>query len=153
MAKVSWNWPQMNVTGPYWLYNLTLVRVMAWCHQARSIYQSQCWPRFMSLYGVIRPLWVKWWLANTMTALFLLSRRPMLSHVSGQVPKGRCFHVLFSTVIEQLIFSFQTVIGTNFGWKAEAARQHLWYNQCFQQLLIPGDDDCCKNAGQFRPHP
>ena len=27
----------------------TLVRVMAWCHQAKSHYLSQCWPRSMSL--------------------------------------------------------------------------------------------------------
>ena len=37
----------------------TLVQVMAWCHQAASHYLSQCWPRFMSPYGVTRPQWVK----------------------------------------------------------------------------------------------
>ena len=31
---------------------------MAWCHQATSHYLSQCWPRFMSPYGVVRPQWV-----------------------------------------------------------------------------------------------
>ena len=36
----------------------TLVRVMAWCHQATSYYLSQCWPRFMSPYSVTRPQWV-----------------------------------------------------------------------------------------------
>ena len=30
----------------------TMVQVMAWCHQATSHYLSQCWPRFMSPYGV-----------------------------------------------------------------------------------------------------
>ena len=30
----------------------TLVQVMAWCRQATSHYLSQCWPRFMSPYGV-----------------------------------------------------------------------------------------------------
>ena len=33
----------------------TLVLVMAWCHQATSHYQSQCWPRSISPYGVNRP--------------------------------------------------------------------------------------------------
>ena len=33
----------------------TLVQVMAWCRQATSHYLSQCWPRFMSPYGVTRP--------------------------------------------------------------------------------------------------
>ena len=36
----------------------TLVQVMAWCRQATSHYLSQCWPRFMSPYGVTRPQWV-----------------------------------------------------------------------------------------------
>ena len=31
---------------------------MAWCHQATRHYLSQCWPRSMSPYGVIRPWWV-----------------------------------------------------------------------------------------------
>ena len=36
----------------------TLVQVMAWCRQATSHYLSQCWPRSMSYYGVIRRQWV-----------------------------------------------------------------------------------------------
>ena len=36
----------------------TLVQVMAWCRQATSHYLSQCWPRSVSPYGVIRPQWV-----------------------------------------------------------------------------------------------
>ena len=36
----------------------TLVRVMAWCRQATSHYLNQCWPRYMSPYGVTRPQWV-----------------------------------------------------------------------------------------------
>ena len=37
----------------------TLVQVMAWCRQATSHYLSQCWPRSLSPYVVIRPQWVK----------------------------------------------------------------------------------------------
>ena len=36
----------------------TLVQVMAWC-QATSHYLSQCWPRYLSPYGLTRPQWVK----------------------------------------------------------------------------------------------
>ena len=36
----------------------TLVQVMAWCHQAKSHYLSQCWPSSLSPYGVTRPQWV-----------------------------------------------------------------------------------------------
>ena len=31
---------------------------MTWCRQATSHYLSQCWPRSLSPYGVIRPQWV-----------------------------------------------------------------------------------------------
>ena len=37
----------------------TLVQVMAWCRQAAIHYLSQCWPRSVSPYGIIRPQWVK----------------------------------------------------------------------------------------------
>ena len=33
----------------------TLVQVMAWCRQAISHYLSQCWPSFLSPYGITRP--------------------------------------------------------------------------------------------------
>ena len=36
-----------------------LVQVMAWCRHAASHYLRQCWPSFMSPYGVTRPQWVK----------------------------------------------------------------------------------------------
>ena len=33
----------------------TLVQVMTWCRQVTSHYLSQCWPRYLSPYGVTRP--------------------------------------------------------------------------------------------------
>ena len=36
----------------------TSLQVMAWCRQAASHYLSQCWPRYVSPYGVTRPQWV-----------------------------------------------------------------------------------------------
>ena len=36
-----------------------LVQVMAWCRQATSHYLTQCWPRSVSPYGIIRPQWFK----------------------------------------------------------------------------------------------
>ena len=49
----------------------TLVQVMAWCRQTPSHYLSQCWPRFMSPYGIIRPQWVK--LINSLQKLWAIS--------------------------------------------------------------------------------
>ena len=45
----------------------TLVQVMAWCRQATSHYLSQCWPRFMSPYGVTRPQLTQWALGKCLT--------------------------------------------------------------------------------------
>ena len=37
---------------------LTLVQVMAWCHQATSYYLSQCWPSYILPRGITGPWWV-----------------------------------------------------------------------------------------------
>ena len=58
MAEVSLvNCSQTDATWPD--DRSTLVNVMAWCRQAISHYLNQCWPRFMSPYGVTKPQWVK----------------------------------------------------------------------------------------------
>ena len=43
---------------------LTLIEVMAWCHQATCHYLNQCWPSSMSPYSITRPQWVNddYWL-------------------------------------------------------------------------------------------
>ena len=48
----------------------TLVQVMAWCRQATSHYLSQCWPRSLSPYGVIRPQWVNTTTHNKTVCIF-----------------------------------------------------------------------------------
>ena len=42
----------------------TLIQVMAWCRQATSHYMSQCWPRSLSPSGIMRPQWVKYFMAG-----------------------------------------------------------------------------------------
>ena len=37
----------------------TLVQVRAWCHQATSHYQHQCWPSTVLPYGITSPQWVQ----------------------------------------------------------------------------------------------
>ena len=57
------SWALHEIVLRWVLQNLTddkskLVQViMAWCHQARSYYLSQCWPRSMPPYGITRPQW------------------------------------------------------------------------------------------------
>ena len=54
LRHLLWNCPQLMVTGLADAKS-TLGQVMAWCHQATSHYLSQCWPRSMLPYGIIRP--------------------------------------------------------------------------------------------------
>ena len=46
----------------------TLVQVMDWCRQATSHYLSQCWPRSLSPYGVIRPQSIKYLISGKKVA-------------------------------------------------------------------------------------
>ena len=55
-CKIALIWMSLDFTDD----QSTLVQVMAWCRQATSHYLSQCWPRYMSPYGVTRPQWVKY---------------------------------------------------------------------------------------------
>ena len=66
-CKIVLKWMPMDLTDG----KSTLVQVMAWCRQAPSHYLSQCWPRSLSPYVVIRPQWaidikrvwlLMWWL-------------------------------------------------------------------------------------------
>ena len=54
-CEIVLEWMSMDLTDG----KLTLVQVLAWCCQATSHYLSQCWPRSLSSYDIIRPQWVK----------------------------------------------------------------------------------------------
>ena len=53
-CEIALRWIPANLTNG----KSTLVQVIAWCRQATSHYLSQCWPRSLLPYGVIRPQWV-----------------------------------------------------------------------------------------------
>ena len=53
-CEIALRWMPLDLTDD----KSILVQVMAWCRQATSHYLSQCWPRFISPYGVTRPQWV-----------------------------------------------------------------------------------------------
>ena len=67
----------------------TLVQVMAWCRQATSHFLSQCWPSFMSSYGITRPQWVKglscrlWWMREWRNLLTSTHVGHRLCHVGS----------------------------------------------------------------------
>ena len=53
-CKIVLKWMPMDLTDG----KSTLVQVVAWCCQAIRHYLSQCWPRSVLPYGIIRPQWV-----------------------------------------------------------------------------------------------
>ena len=74
----------------------TLVQVMAWYLMAPSHYLSQCWPRSILLYGVIRPQWVNsqtaakvryGWVITSHRKLWDIITYPCLVHLISYVSK------------------------------------------------------------------
>ena len=55
-CEIAIRWMLLDLTDD----KSTLVQVMACCRQTTSHYLNQCWPRFMSPYGVTRPRWINW---------------------------------------------------------------------------------------------
>ena len=53
-SELALRWMSLDFTDD----KSTLVQVTAWCRQATSHYLSQCWPRYLSPYGVTMPQWV-----------------------------------------------------------------------------------------------
>ena len=53
-CEIALRWMSLDLTDD----KSTLVQVMAYCRQATSHYLIQCWPRYLSPYGVTRPQWL-----------------------------------------------------------------------------------------------
>ena len=68
-CEIALTWKPQDLTDD----KSTLVQVMAWCRQATSHYLSQCWPSFLSPYGITRPPWVKYhWFICLCSCFFVL---------------------------------------------------------------------------------
>ena len=63
-CEITVRWMSMDLTDD----KSILVQVMAWCRQTTSHYRTQCWPRSMPPYSVIRPQWVNRCWGNNMIA-------------------------------------------------------------------------------------
>ena len=74
-CEIALIWMSLDFTDD----QLTLVQVMAWCHQATSHYLSQCWPRSLLPYGTIRPLWVNSSKASQCSIITALTRLKLTS--------------------------------------------------------------------------
>ena len=95
--EIYLGWFSLGLTHDKW----TLVQVMAWCHQATSHYLSQCWPRFMSPYGVTRP------------------KRVIKCHLSGNYRE--CEYIFIKKIIDLarqgLINPSSVIQNCVYGWK------------------------------------
>ena len=87
----------------------TLVQVMAWCCQTTSHYLSQCWPRYLSPYGVTRPQWV-----------------------NSSLPSEHCIYVSLSWVITGSDNGLSPV------WHQKLSYAIIWINEQNQGTEING---------------
>ena len=92
----------------------TLVQVMAWCLEATSHYLSQCWPRSILPYGIIRPQWVNslWpndaiWrqrsgstLAQVMACCLMA---PSHYWTNVDLPSARSIGIHLSTILQEIL--------------------------------------------------
>ena len=86
----------------------TLVQVMAWCCQATSHYQSQCWPRSMSLNGVTRPQWVNIVIYASFCETSKLSKRQGRDLKHGNLNKKAILQITLSNWKKSFIFQLKS---------------------------------------------
>ena len=90
LFSVKCHWTLLMISQ-YWL--------MTSCHQATSHYRSQCWPIFMSPYGIPRPQWV-----NSVSRLLQnwdIVPRKMLTHW-GRDKMANILQTVFSNAFSWL---------------------------------------------------
>ena len=85
-CKIALRWMPLDLTDD----KSILVQIMAWCHQATSQYLNQCWPTFMSPYGVTRPKRVKAYSIHQNTyfwRIYMIKKQVLVSHNCFQQDK------------------------------------------------------------------
>ena len=91
----------------------TLVRVMAWCHQATSHYLGQCWPRSLSSYGVTRPQWVNRILHTTLCWLRHIINHSLNSQQTNHsLPSQGSYGVFIVRILKKIDSIITTAHGT-----------------------------------------
>ena len=124
-CKIALRWMPLDLTDD----KSALVQVMAWCHQATSHYVSQCWPRFMSPYGVTRPQWVKtlamrWTQIKKVLTLTLLIIWPSFFKENSRMLKGISMAIKCKTAVTPLL--------THWSYCSLALSHRYWVPGCVQ---------------------
>ena len=91
----------------------TLVQVLAWCRQATSHYLSQCWPRSLLPYGVIRQQWVKSLKASQRSIITALTRLKLTRKVDFDLIHNMmlqdsistiwCYKIVYQQMLEKIL--------------------------------------------------
>ena len=87
--EIALRWMPQNIFD-YSQLDSTLVPVMAWCHKATSHYLNQCWPRFVSPYGVTRLQWLTHAVLNLFLGNMNIWLHFLLSFLTYQKDPGSC---------------------------------------------------------------
>ena len=82
---------------------LTLVQVMAWCHQATSHYLSQCWPRSVLPYCVTRPQGFKFFLHVYFHSFSVICSKKTNKKPQQNHNQLRCLRTLFHGKLNWII--------------------------------------------------
>ena len=110
------------------LLSSILFQVMAWCRQATSHYLSQCWPRSMSPYGVIRPQWLKFSICLQMS--------------NSNVKIDRLYLTYWSIGTEPLVTPIMITVNQSTVW------DH-WRCICYLNIYLHKKAKCvCKHSGR-----
>ena len=92
-CKIALRWLPLDLTDE----KLTLVQVMAWCHQTTSFYLSQCWSRSLSPNGVTRSQWVN-------TAHAYPQGQEVVIHMAKLIHSTKLIHPLKLTTTKHVSF-------------------------------------------------
>ena len=117
--EISSRWMSLDLTDD----KSALVQAMAWCRQATSHYLSQCWPRSVSPYGIIRPQWVNpchdFILGNTKRYLHFTSLlKNEMMQIVEILPHGR----------QGLVYLTRSIPWMLITWRGkEPGHQQPWY--------------------------
>ena len=130
-CKIALRWMPLDLTDD----KSTLVQVMAWCRQATSYYLSQCWPRFMSPYGVTRPQCVNWNFLKFVPKGPIEHKHdnPAFVEVMAWCWTGnKTFHVLIMAQFTDTMWCHKATVNLHYG----LSKTMYWYN-FFQYISRP----------------
>ena len=135
-CEISLRWISPDLIGN----NSALVQVMTWCQQTTNYNLSQCWPSFLSPYGITRPHWLNSPLGNTSDIIFYVKKECYHSLRGLNVPLPTyccitCRHsYIWLGIIEPLIFHIYDALNSGLWLINGFKKNHIFARFQFVQL-------------------